>query len=130
MDDGIPVQAEPVEEAMSLLDESMERCVLLDKVRRPDGEGGYTCEWTESVEFDAAIVFDSSMAARAAAKDGVTSLYTVTLPRGFRVEFHDVFRRLSDRKIFRITSDGDDKKTPARASFAVSQVTAEEWVPA
>lgn len=115
---------------MSLLDESMERCVLLDKVRKPDGEGGYTCEWTESVEFDAAIVFDSSMAARAAAKDGVTSLYTVTLHRGFRVEFHDVFRRLSDGKIFRITSDGDDKKTPARASFAVSQVTAEEWVPA
>ncbi len=116
--------------SMSLLDESMERCVLLDKVRKPDGEGGYTYEWTESVEFDAAIVFDSSMAARAAAKDGVTSLYTVTLPRGFRVEFHDVFRRLSDGKIFRITSDGDDKKTPARASFAISQVTAEEWVPA
>lgn len=112
---------------MSLLDEAMVPCVLMDKRRVPDGEGGYTLEWTESVKFDAAIVFDSSMDARVGAKAGVTSLYTVTLPRGFRMDFHDVFRRLSDGKIFRVTSDGDDKHTPARASFQVSQVTAEEW---
>ncbi len=112
---------------MSLLDEAMVPCVLMDKRRVPDGEGGYTLEWTESVKFDAAIVFDSSMDARVGAKAGVTSLYTVTLPRGFRMDFHDVFRQLSDGKIFRVTSDGDDKHTPARASFQVSQVTAEEW---
>lgn len=115
---------------MSMLSDAMEPCVMLDKKRRPDGEGGYIVEWTESVEFDAAIAFDDSMQARIGAKAGVTSLYTVTLPRGFKLDFHDVFRRLSDGKVFRVTSDGDDKHTPARASFQVSQVTAEEWVPA
>ncbi len=112
---------------MSLLHEAMTRCVMLDKRRVPDGEGGYMIQWTESVEFDAAIVFDSSMEARIGAKSGVTSVYTVTLPGDIHVDYHDVFRRLSDGKIFRVTSDGDDKKTPPRASFRVSQVTAEEW---
>ena len=112
---------------MSLLTDSMTRCVLLDKRRTPDGEGGYTIEWVDSVEFDAAIVFESSMEARIGAKSGVTSLYTVTVPDGVKLDYHDVFRRVSDGKIFRVTSDGDDKKTPPRASFRVSQVTAEEW---
>lgn len=112
---------------MSLLTDAMTSCVMLDKKRVPDGEGGYTVEWTESVEFEAAIVFDSSMEARVGAKSGVTSLYTVTVPQGISLEYHDVFRRVSDGKIFRVTSDGDDKHTPQRASFRVSQVTAEEW---
>lgn len=127
MDDGIQKSAAAMEEIMSLLNDAMTPCVLLDKKRKPDGEGGYITEWTDSVEFDAAITFDDSMQARIGAKSGVTSLYTVTLPRGFKLDFHDVFRRVSDGKIFRVTSDGDDKHTPDRASFQVSQVTAEEW---
>ena len=127
MDNGIQKPAAAMEEIMSMLNDAMEPCVMLDKKRKPDGEGGYITEWTDSVEFDAAITFDDSMQARIGAKSGVTSLYTVTLPRGFKLDFHDVFRRLSDGKIFRVTSDGDDKHTPARASFQVSQVTAEEW---
>lgn len=112
---------------MSLLSESMTTCVLLDKQRIPDGEGGFTENWVDSVNFEAAIVFDTSMEARIGSKQGVTSRYTVTVPRGIRLSFHDVFRRISDGKIFRVTSDGDDKVTPPSASFAFSQVTAEEW---
>ena len=104
-----------------------ESCVLLDKKRIPDGEGGFTEQWTDSVNFEAAITFDTSMEARIGAKQGVTSRYTVTVQRGLKLEFHDVFRRLSDGKIFRVTSDGDDKVTPPMASFSFSQVTAEEW---
>lgn len=112
---------------MSLLQDAMARCVLLDKVRSPDGEGGFVTTWTDAGEFDAAIVFDSSMEARTAESAGVTSLYTVTVPREVVLGYHDVFRRESDGKIFRVTSDGDDKVSPAAASFRVRQVTAEEW---
>lgn len=112
---------------MSLLNEAMTACILLDKKHAPDGEGGFTETWVDSVNFDAAINFDTSMEARIGTKQGVTSRYTVTVQRGVRLEFHDVFRRLSDGKIFRVTSDGDDKVTPPSASFAFSQVTAEEW---
>lgn len=104
-----------------------ESCVLLDKKRVSDGEGGFIEQWVDSVRFDAAITFDTSMEARIGEKQGVTSRYTVTVQRGLKLEFHDVFRRLSDGKIFRVTSDGDDKVTPPMASFAFSQVTAEEW---
>ena len=112
---------------MSLLSEAMEPCVMLDKSKTNDGYGGYTTTWTEGVQFDAAIVFDTSIQARQAEASGVTSLYTVTTKKNMHLEYHDVFRRNSDRKIFRVTSDGDDKYTPASASLDMRQVTAEEW---
>lgn len=112
---------------MSLLDDAMERCAIMDKTTTDDGYGGYTPTWTSGAEFDAAIVFDTSMQARAAEKSGVTSMYTVTTRKQMTLEYHDVFMRLRDGKIFRVTSDGDDKYTPASASLNMRQVTAEEW---
>ena len=112
---------------MSLLDEAMEKCVLLNKTTAPDGYGGYITTWADGAEFKAAIVFDTSMQARVADKEGVTSLYTVTTKKALTLEYHDVFRRVSDGKVFRVTSDGDDKYTPASAGLNMRQVTAEEW---
>lgn len=112
---------------MSLLDEAMETCVFLNKQRVDDGLGGYTTVWTEGPEFKAAIVFDTSLQARVADVQGVTSLYTVTTQRDLMLEYHEVFKRLSDNKIFRVTSDGDDKFTPMSAGLDMRQVTAEEW---
>lgn len=114
---------------MPLRDDAMTRCVFLDKVKAPDGEGGFINEWVEGVRFKCAITFDNSIEARIGQKSGVTSVYTITAPKGVVLDYHDVIKRLSDGKIFRITSDGDDKFTPESASFQVIQVTAEEWVP-
>lgn len=114
---------------MTMIEESMTAYAIMQKVRRPDGEGGFITEWTEGAGFQASITFDSSMQARIADKQGVSSLYTVTTAKNAKLEYHDVIKRLSDGKIFRITSDGDDKQTPARAVFGqYLQVTAEEWV--
>lgn len=112
---------------MSLLSEAMETCYMLDKTTEADGYGGYTSAYKQGAEFKAAITFDSSIEARRADKEGVTSLYTVTTSRALTLEYHDVFVRNSDKKIFRVTSDGDDKYTPASASLDMRQVTAEEW---
>ena len=112
---------------MSLIDEFKTPCVMLEKKRVPDGEGGFITSWAEGAEFDAAVVFDSSLEARTAEQQGVSSLYTVTTAKNAKLEYHDVFKRLSDGKIFRVTSDGDDKQTPERATFQFAQVTAEEW---
>lgn len=114
---------------MSMIEESMEACAIMQKVRIPDGEGGFTTQWTEGAGFQAAITFDTSLQARVADKQGVSSLYTVTTAKNASLEYHDVIKRLGDGKVFRITSDGDDKQTPARAMFGqYLQVTAEEWV--
>lgn len=112
---------------MSLLDEYMESCILLNKQTTPDGYGGYITSWSDGAEFKGAIVYDTSMEARVAEKEGVTSFYTVTTSKAMKLEYHDVFRRVNDGKIFRVTSDGDDKYTPVSASLDMRQVTAEEW---
>lgn len=114
---------------MSLLTQAMEDVVMLEKRRVPDGEGGFTTDWADGARFKAAISFDSSIEARTAEKQGVTSRYTITAQLNAKLEYHDVIKRLRDGKIFRITSDGDDVQTPASASFQFLQVEAEEWVP-
>lgn len=112
---------------MSLLSEAMESCVMQDRVTASDGYGGFTTTWANGAQFKAAVVLDSSMQARIAAVQGVTGLYTVTTEKNVNLQYHDVFKRLSDNKIFRCTSDGDDKKTPASAGLNMRQVSAEEW---
>ena len=112
---------------MSLLSDAMEKCVMLDKVVQSDGFGGYYTQWIEGVPFDAAITFDTSIQARTAEVQGVKSVYTVTVDRGMRLDYHDVFKRLSDGKVFRATSDGDDKATPKSTRLNMRQVTAEEY---
>ena len=112
---------------MSLLTEAMEQCVMLNKVAQSDGFGSYYTQWIEGVPFDAAITFDTSIQARTAEAQGVKSVYTVTVDRGMRLEYHDVFKRLSDGKVFRATSDGDDSYTPSSAGLNMRQVTAEEY---
>lgn len=112
---------------MSLLDEAMEKCTMIDKTTVPDGYGGFDTLWVDGAEFTAAIVLDTSMQARLAQSQGVKNLYTVTTPKNINLQFHDVFRRERDSKIFRVTSDGDDKHTPASATLNMRQVSAEEF---
>lgn len=112
---------------MSLLQQAMTDVVAMEKARVSDGEGGFIVDWVDGAVFNAAITFDTSMQSRIGEKQGVSSRYTVTTSKNAKLEFHDVIRRLNDGKIFRITSDGDDKQTPDSASFQFLQVTAEEW---
>lgn len=112
---------------MSLIDAFKERCTLMERTRVPDGEGGWTTAWSDGAQFDAAIVMDSTIAARVAEKEGMTAVYTVTTDRGVPLEFHDVFRREGDGQLFRVTSDPADKTTPSAASFQFLQVSAERW---
>lgn len=112
---------------MSLLDEWMEDFVVMDRRTSSDGYGGYIVEWADGATFNAAAVLDTSMEARIGEKQGVTALYTITTGREMNLQYHDVIRRASDNKIFRVTSDGDDKKTPRSATLNMRQVSAEEW---
>lgn len=112
---------------MCLIDAFKGPCVVMDKAKVPDGEGGFTTAWREGAEFDAAIVKDTSLEARIAEKDGLTNTYTVTTPADAALEFHGVFKRKSDGQVFRVTSNGDDRRTPPVASFQFEQVSAEEW---
>lgn len=112
---------------MTLFERMMTDCVQLEPVTEVDGEGGQSTTWNQGAAFRAAIVFNNSMEARRADKDGVKSLYTVTVPADVSFNYHDVFKRGSDGKVFRATSDGDDIVAPPMASFQFRQFSAEEW---
>lgn len=105
----------------------MEPCVLLEKTRRPDGEGGWITGWTDGPEFMAAIVMDTTMEARVADHEGMHSVFTVTVDPSTPLAYNDAFRRVSDGQTFRVTSKGRDRQTPSVASFQFMQVNAEEW---
>lgn len=113
---------------MSLLNEMFEEFVYINKNIVDDGLGGFETIYVDGATFNAVAVLDSSMESRIAEKQGVTSLYTITTNREMTLSFHDVIRRKSDGKVFRVTSDGEDKKTPVSSRLNMRQVTAEEWV--
>lgn len=110
---------------MALFESFMVPCQLVEKTRVPDGEGGWITAWADGPEFNAAIVLDSTIEARTAEAEGVTGVYTVTVPKNVSLEFHDAFRRLSDGQVFRVTKVNDS--TPDVATFEFNQVQAESW---
>lgn len=112
---------------MNLLEEQMDNCIMKDKTSVADGYGGTMSKWVNGASFKAAITLDTSMESRAAQQQGVTNIYTVVTQKSVNLQYHDVFARQSDGKIFRVKSDGDDKKTPSSAGLNMRVVTAEEW---
>ena len=112
---------------MSLLEEAYEDYTIINKVKESDGYGGYETTWKDGATIKGAMVFNNSLEAKKAEASGVTSVYTLTTKKDVILEYHDVLRRESDKKIFRVTSDGDDKYTPASAGLNMRQVSCEEW---
>lgn len=112
---------------MSLLESAMETFKMLDRSTTADGYGGIISTYTEGASFQAAAVYDTSIEARIAEVQGVTSRYIITTTKAVTLEYHDIVRRASDGKIFRVTSDSKDKQTPPSASLNMRQVTAERW---
>lgn len=113
---------------MSYLYEAfMVPCVIMNKVRISDGLGGWTTAWTEGASFKAAILKDSTMDARIAEKEGITEVYTVTVPKETPLEFMDVFKRVSDGQTFRVKSNMKDNESPSFTAINFGQVTAERW---
>lgn len=112
---------------MSLLESMMEPFVILNKSKISDGEGGFILTWEDGPEILAIATQDTTMQARIAEKEGVTSIYTITTNKSVLLEFHDVLKRKKDGRIFRITSDSSDKVSPSMSSLDIAQATAERW---
>ena len=112
-----------------LLYQGFEDCAMMTKTKKiPDGEGGFILGWEESETFKAAFDFQTSTQAKVAEKQGVTGLWNILVKKATHLEFHNVFKRLSDGQTFRITSK-DDMKTPEGAGLDLRLGAAEEWSP-
>ena len=102
-------------------------CTKQSKSTVSDGQGGVVTTWATGDTFKAAIVKNSTAVERVAEKQGVKASYTVTTPADVMLQFHDIFKRNADNKMFIVTSNSVDSKPPQVASFAFNQVSAEEW---
>ena len=112
---------------MSLLENAYEDFTVVNKSIVDDGYGGTTIVWTDGVTIKGAMVYDSSTQMKVAQAMGVTSAYTLTVKKNIELDYHTVIRREADKKIFRLTSNSDDKKTPEEAALNMRQYSAEEW---
>ena len=112
---------------MSLIDKAMEKCNIMDKTTGLDEYGSVKTIWKPGAEIMAAFSFDSSTEARVAAQQGVNNRFTILTKKAVVLNFPDVIKRASNGKTYRITSDGNDRKTPATAGLDLRAVEAEEW---
>ena len=110
---------------MNIVERNMTPCVMLDRTIVRDNYGAAVTTWTEGEKFTAAIAQNSSSQRETDGIHRASRAYTVTTRKETVLKYHDSFRRLSDGKIFRATSDSNIP--PVGASFDMRQVTAEEW---
>lgn len=112
---------------MSLIKDAMERSYIMDKTTIPDGYGGVKTIYKEGAEIMVAYSFDASTTARVAQQEGTNNRFTLLTKRSVILRYPDVVKRISDGKYFRVTSDGDDNRTPKSAGLDLRAVEAEEW---
>jgi hypothetical protein len=112
---------------MSLLQDAMVDCILMNKSKNPDGAGGFVTEWTEGAMFKAAISSNTSTEAQIAEAQGLKRIYSVITNKNAMLEHNDVFKRILDGVTFRVKSDGEDVVSPRSSALNMSQVTAERW---
>jgi len=113
---------------VSLLTQMMEECRILNHVRADDDFGGYTDTWTEGATFNAAIAKNASPEQQIAEKEGITEAFTVVVQQDFTLDYHDVFKRVRDNAIFRVTSRTTDSTAHPASTVKIAKVTAERWV--
>ncbi len=107
---------------MSLLDDFGAKCVLLDRKRTPDGEGGFTTVWADGIAFLNYSALDNSMQARVAEAQGVNSVYTVLVKKDIPIEYGDFYRDLQTGATYRVTSRPEEKQAPKSASTMLREL--------
>lgn len=100
-------------------------CVLLEKRRVQSPEGGWTTTWKDGAAFKTYPALDSSMQARVAEKQGVTSVYNVLVPQELPVEVGDYYRDETLGATFHVTSRPEEKQTPQTSQLNLKGFTAE-----
>lgn len=113
---------------MSLIESMMEDAVIMLPEGGSDGEGGQNVQYREGNKIKAVFAMTNAIKITAAEKAALENAFTITTHRGTLLQFHNIVKRKSDGRTFRITSNGNDRKTPASSAiYPFAQVQAEEW---
>lgn len=111
----------------NLLTQMMDDCKMLNHITGDDEYGGHINTWAEGATFKAAIAKVNSPEVLVAEQQGVHEQFIVVVHDTFSLDYHDVFKRLSDNAIFRVTSRTQDSTAHPASTIRISKVTAERW---
>ena len=100
---------------------------ILNKNIVDDGEGGQITVWIPGYSFMAAVTQDDTTEMLIAQAQGVKGNFSVITAKNIRLPYHTVFRRVSDGRIYRITSD-DEFAPPSTSTLDIRGNRAEEYV--
>ena len=114
---------------MTLIESMMTDCVRLILTAESDGHAAHFNEWNEGGHFRAAVIKNAQLPVTEAEKPALSETYTVVVPTGTALAFHEAFRRVSDGATFRVLGDVRDTQAPGRSSVQIAKVPAERWEP-
>lgn len=114
---------------MNLLESMMNDCIMMDRLTVSDGMGGFDRTWVEGATFKAFVRKESAPEIRIAGQDEAKEMFTVVVPMTISLEYHDVFKRVSDGAVFRLTSNTKDDAAGYEASppVQVAKANCERW---
>lgn len=108
-----------------MLEDYQINLIKIDKVSIPDGMGGFENGYKEGALFKGVLNVDTSAEMKIAEKQGVTSKYDLMVNKNIPLDYNDIFRRKSDGKNFRITSNRGDGESPEIAEIQIITFSAE-----
>lgn len=112
---------------MSLLMESFEEFIVINKTVVPDGMGGTTTAYTEGAEIMGAMPWENSSPAKIAQALTSKATYTLTVKKNVELDYHTILKRKRDGLYFRLTSGTEDHQTPKSAALNMRQYSVEAF---
>lgn len=101
-------------------------CCFMNKAIVPDSVGGYKTKWTPGADFEAVITENTSLEATIAGLQTEQTTYGLKVRSEVPIEYHTVFKRISDNKIFRVKS-AEGLAAPGISALGMRQLQAEEY---
>lgn len=119
---------------MSLIDQSLlsafkdkQACVVLNRSRIPDGQGGYKNAWVDGITFYPSWEYEAAPEITVAEQQGVSRVYRIYVDKSLDLQHHEVFRRISTGQTYRVTNPGTDRHTPASSAMDLRLIEVEIW---
>lgn len=104
---------------MSLYETFYEKCVVMDKTKTPDGEGGTINAWTPGAEIKAAFPGLTPTQQAAAQQAAVAYTDTIVTPANVSLDERDIIQRCSGGRYYQVV--GLVPGTPGAASFSFAR---------
>lgn len=112
---------------MSLLDDLKQEFQLLTKTRVSDGQFGSKVVWVPGITFYGTLEYMGAPEMVVAQQQGVSRVYRIYVDKALDLDCHEVFKRVEDEQVFRVTNPGPERNTPPSSMLNKRLIEIEKW---